>query len=100
VTLVLRWSNAARRDLLDIWRWRGRERPELGDRALDRIEKACERLLSFPHLGPPFPQMHQEARRLNMDGYLAFYRIERQVIFIVRVVDQRRLLEEVSFDEG
>jgi toxin ParE1/3/4 len=100
MTRVLRWSNAARRDLLDIWRWKGRDNPELGDAALDRIEAACARLLRFPHLGPPFPRAAPEARKLTVDIYLALYRIDEDAVVIVRVVDQRRLIESIAFDES
>jgi len=97
--MALRWSNAARRDLLEIWRWRGRDHPELGDRALDRIEAACVRLARFPHLGPPFPRIAPDARKLTIDGYLALYRVDANVVIVVRVVDQRQLLEAVAFEE-
>ncbi len=99
MTLTLRWSNAARRDLSDIWAWRGRERPELGDQALDRIHVACERLTRFPQLGPPFPRMAPDARKFSVDRYLALYRIDADAIVIVRIVDQRRLLEAVRFED-
>lgn len=95
----LRWSMAARRDLLEIWCWRGRERPELGDQALDRIEAACLRLRRFPYLGPAYPRMAPEARKLSIDGYLAFYRVDTDAVMIVRVVDQRGLLEAIKFNE-
>jgi len=95
--LALRWSNAARRDLLEIWKWTGREIPERGDRTLDRIQSACQRLQNFPHLGPPFPRIASDARKLSIDGYLALYRIDSDAIMIVRVVDQRRLLDLISF---
>ncbi len=98
MTLELRWSNAARRDLLDIWAWRGRERPELGDQTLDRIHAACERLTRFPNLGPPFPRMAPEARKFSVDRYLALYRNDPDAIVIVRV-DQRRLLDAVKFED-
>lgn len=94
---TLRWSKAARRDLLEIWAWRGREYPERGDKALDRIQAACRRLERFPHLGPPFPRAAVEARKLSVDGYLVVHRIEPDVVRIVRVVDQRRLLDLISF---
>ncbi|KAF0174647.1 MAG: type II toxin-antitoxin system RelE/ParE family toxin [Hyphomonadaceae bacterium] len=99
MTLALRWTNAARQDLLDIWAWRGRDHPERGDAALDRIESACARLTRFPHLGPPFPRIAPDARKLTIDGYLALYRIEPDAVLIVRVVDQRRLLEAVAFED-
>ncbi len=99
MTRTLRWSNAARRDLLEIWRWRGRDQPELGDQILDRIEAACGRLIRFPHLGAPYQRMAPAARKLSIDGYLAFYRIADDAIHVMRVVDQRRLLEAIKVDE-
>lgn len=99
MTRTLRWSNAARRDLLEIWAWRAREYPERGDKVLTDIEAACRRLVRFPRLGPPFPRIAPEARKLSIGGYLALYRVEPDAVVIVRVVDQRRLLEAVGFDD-
>lgn len=93
MTRVLRWSFAARRDLLEIWAWRGRERVELGDLALDDIQRACHRLLRFPYLGPAVPRLASDARKFSVGGYLVFYRVETDAIFVVRVLDQRRLIE-------
>lgn len=93
MSLTLRWTKAARRDLHDIWQWRGRDRPELGDLALDRIVAACERLTLFPYLGPAFPRIAPDARKLTIERYLALCRVESDGILIVRVIDQRRLLE-------
>ncbi|WP_414731495.1 type II toxin-antitoxin system RelE/ParE family toxin [Vitreimonas sp.] len=73
---ALRWSKAARRDLLEIWAWRGRDRPELGDQAVDQIAPACARLRRFPFLGPPFARAAPDARKLSVGGYLALYRVE------------------------
>ena len=39
------------------------------------------------------------ARKLSIDGYLAFYRIADDAIHVMRVVDQRRLLEAIKLDE-
>jgi len=99
MSLTLRWTKAARRDLADIWAWRGRERPEAGDHALDRIEAACTRLTRFSYLGQAIPRIAPDARKLSIDGYLALYRIGEDAVEIVRVVDQRRLLEAVKFEE-
>ncbi len=68
-------------------------------RRSDRIATACARLVRFPHLGLPFPRVAEDARKLSIDGYLALYRVERDAVVIVRVVDQRRLLEAIGFDE-
>ncbi len=99
MTLQLHWTNAALQDLSEIYAWRGRDHLERGDAILDRIASACERLTRFPHLGPPFPRMAPDARKLTIDGYLAFYRVDANVVLIVRVVDQRRLLDAISFGE-
>lgn len=99
MTRALRWTPAARRDLLEIWTWRGRELPERGDAVLDRIEAACRRLIRFPFLGPAMPRIAPDARKLSVDGYLALYRITPETIEIVRVVDQRRLIAAIRFEE-
>lgn len=94
----LLWTEAARRDLLSIWAWKGREVPERGDRALDRIEPSSQRLTRFPRLGPTAPHIAPGARKLSVDEYLVLYRIAEDSIVIVRVVDQRMLLERVETD--
>lgn len=94
--LALRWTEAARQDLLAIWAWKGRELSERGDRALDRIEKACLRLRRFPMLGPAAPLIAAQARKLSVDEYLVLYRLETNDVVIVRVVDQRRLLDQLE----
>ena len=99
MTLALRWTHAARQDLLDIWTWRGRERPEAGDQILERIEAACARLMRFPLLGPAFPRVAPEARKVSIDMYMALYRIDGDAVVIVRVIDQRRLLESIKFED-
>lgn len=45
----------------------------------------------------PLPADGAGARKLSIDGYFAFYRIEPDAIFIVRVADQRRLLDAIAF---
>jgi toxin ParE1/3/4 len=97
MSLTLCWTPAARADLLDIWTWRGREHPETGDAVLDRIEAACNRLCKFPMLGVAVPTIAPEARKLSVDNYLALYRITPDAIEIVRVLDQRRLIESEGF---
>lgn len=97
--MELRWSGAAKRDLLDIWHWRGRDNPDLGDKVISRIEIACARLTRFPHLGPAFPRMSTDTRKLSVDGYLVFYRVDADCIWLMRVVDQRRLLDLIQVEE-
>jgi len=99
VSREVRWTVAARRDLLDIWSWRGRDRPDLGDLVVTRIHAACERLGDRPYLGPAAPQIAPDARKLTIDQYIAIYRVDEAAVRIVRVIDQRRLLSAVSFDE-
>lgn len=84
---------------MQILAWCGRERPELGDRALNQIEAGARRLVRFPQLGPVFPRIAPDARKLSVDRYLVLYRIDVERIFIVRVVDQRMLLEAIEFKE-
>ena len=49
--------------------------------------------------GAPYQRMAPAARKLSIDGYLAFYRIADDAIHVMRVVDQRRLLEAIKLDE-
>lgn len=97
--MALHWSAAARRDLLEVWLWRGREFPMRGDKALERIESACLKLRKFPYIGAPAPRLASDARKLLIDGYLAIYRVDEDVVLIMRVLDQRRLMDAGAFSE-
>jgi len=66
---------------------------------MSQSTKSCERLTRFPYLGSAIPRIAPDARKLTIERYLALYRIESDAILIVRVVDQRRLLEALSMDE-
>jgi toxin ParE1/3/4 len=98
MTRQLRWTKTAKKDLLDIWRWRGREYPERGDAILDAIETACARLQRFPYLGPALPRIAPDARKFSIENYLILYCVRDDELVIVRAVDQRRNLEAIAFD--
>jgi len=43
------------------------------------------------------PRIAENARKLTVERYLVLYRIEPDAIVVVRVVDQRVLLESIRF---
>ena len=90
---------AARRDLFDIWVWRGRDYPERGDRLLQQIEKACLKLRRFPALGAPVSRLASDDRRMVINGYSVLYQFDRSTVTIIRVLDQRRLIEAGAFSD-
>ena len=87
----------ARQDLLIIWLHLATEAgPVTADRLLDRIEQRCEQLAQHPELGPARPDIDPSARHLVIERWLALYAIVPGGVLVVRVVDAKRDLPQIT----
>ena len=89
MTRDIRLSEAARTDLIDIWvqtnrRWC----PDQADRYLDDIDRALRGLIENPMMGTDCSDLLQGARRLITGRHLAFYEVDKNAIFVIRVLHQ------------
>lgn len=71
----VRFTNQARADLIDIWRYIAPDNPTAADQCLDKIEESCRRLAAFPELGPQRPDISPDARTLVIARWLVIYRL-------------------------
>ncbi len=97
MSVPLYWSQAARRDLLEIYVAIGLDDVSAAERIYDRLEKRAAMLREQPRLGPRRVDIHRTLRVLVESPYVIFYettpdtdrgRVDR--VDIVRVVDGRR----------
>jgi plasmid stabilization system protein ParE len=91
--MKVRVLRRAQQDLLEIAAWLERERPEQGDGILDAVLKGLERLEQLPLMGPleRDPVLRRRGyRTLVRQGYVAFYRVERTTVLVVRVLHERQ----------
>jgi toxin ParE1/3/4 len=89
-----RYSNAARADLLDIWRHIAEDNVTAADNQLGRLEAAVNRLRDFPEIGHQREDAGRGLRVLLQDSLLIIYRHEPDagVVTIERIVHGRRNL--------
>lgn len=95
----VRYSFRASTDLIDLWLHIVTRSSATADACLDRIETRCERLRTFPKLGPERPDIAADARVLVIERWLVIYRIAGEDVQIVRVVDGSRDLTNLALTE-
>ena len=82
-------SQAARSDLVDIWVETYRQWGEAqADRYLDEITRALKGLIANPQLGSDCSDLLQGVRKLITGRHLVFYEVDRDMIFVIRVLHQ------------
>ncbi len=94
----VRFTARAREDLLDIWLYvAARSSETVADRVYDGIEQTCGLLKDHPHLGRARPEIHEDARSLVIDRWLALYRVTENGAQIVRIIDGARDLAAIEW---
>ncbi|TVR08219.1 MAG: type II toxin-antitoxin system RelE/ParE family toxin [Phormidium sp. GEM2.Bin31] len=83
-------SPPALRDLQEIIDRLSGIRLEAGEQFLSQFEAWCQRLRSFPTIGKPYDGLSVGLRGVILERYILFYRVNDEVVEIVRVVDGRR----------
>lgn len=95
----VRITRQAREDLIDIWDYLADSHIQTANDCIDRITARCHQLADFPELGPDRSTIFKGARLLVIERWLIFYRITRDEVQIVRIVDASRNLRSLSFPE-
>jgi toxin ParE1/3/4 len=86
--LTVRFTKAAKSDLMQIGDWIARENPHRAVTFIDELEQACRQVGEFP-LSYPEMGLYQEdlVRRKVFKSYLIFYRVvQNQDAEILRVL--------------
>ena len=94
------WSPEFEDDLLAIWR-RGASQfsPAVADGHLRDIHRAAARLAASPLMGRERDDLRPGVREIVIYPTVLFYRVSREQVEVVRVVDGRRDLGAL-FSEG
>lgn len=94
------WSPEAEQDLLDIWDYFAREAaPEIADRRLREIHRACRRLTDLPQSAQPRDELGPGWRSIPVLPHVVFYRLTEEAVEIVRVVHGHRDVDAIFKDE-
>ncbi len=88
----LRWQDAAITDLEETHSYLSQHNPEAARRFAVTILEAAEQLLTYPELGPVAQdlQPRNRYRSLTRGHHRLIYRIDQDVIWLLRVWDSRR----------
>lgn len=85
----IRLSEAAKTDLVDIWAETFRKwGPDQADGYLDDIDRALNGLIDNPLIGTDCSDLLHGARRLITGRHVAFYELDGDAIFVIRVLHQ------------
>lgn len=91
----LKYSPSALQDLDDIWEYINSDlcNPDAADNTINTILDKTETLRKFPHSGTPLDaisRIHSDYRFITANNFLAFYRVHNDVVYIDRVLYERR----------
>ena len=96
---LIRWSPEAEQDLFDIWDyiWSAAS-AAVADKRLREIHHVCWLLGRSSELGKARDDVRAGLRSIPVDRHVVFYRITKEAIEIVRVLDERRDVEAIFWD--
>ncbi|MEA5489822.1 MULTISPECIES: type II toxin-antitoxin system RelE/ParE family toxin [Pseudanabaena] len=83
-------SPLASRDLDDIFDYFAEFSVDAGERFVDDFNKKCRNLVAFPSIGRAYTEIDTSLRGIPLSGYIIFYRVNENLIEIVRVVSGHR----------
>jgi toxin ParE1/3/4 len=84
------FSEKADSDLLHILAYLAERNREAANDLADRLNTRLESLGHFPFIGRDRSFLARGLRSIAVEHCVIFYRVERQCVFIVRVLDGRR----------
>lgn len=98
--MLLIVSHEADDDLQAIWKYIGIEKgnADAANRILLDIRDAILLLPRFPHLGRSCPEFHPyvpDLKCMNVEGYVIYYRIDDEIVYVGRIVHSRREQERI-----
>jgi toxin ParE1/3/4 len=92
------FTKEARQDLLDIWLYvTPRNGEAVADRVYSQIEATCRSLGAHPELGRARPEISNDARSIVSERWLVLYRIDDEVVQIVRIMDGVRDITRINW---
>ena len=98
----LKYSPEALRDLDEIWKYIHSDlcNPDAADNTVNTILDKTEALRDFPYSGTPLDvisRIHSDYRFVTANSFLAFYRVYDGIVYVDRVLYERRDCLRVLF---
>lgn len=91
----LKYSPEALQDLDEIWEYIDSDlcNPDAADNTISTILDKAEVLRDFPYSGTPLDvisRIHSDYRFVTANSFLVFYRVHEGVVYIDRILNERR----------
>ena len=91
--MKLRWTDRARRDLLDIGRYIARDNAVAARRWVERLREKARGAAATPLAGRVVPEWERDdVREVFLSSYRIVYRIQDDAIHVLTVFEGHRLL--------
>jgi toxin ParE1/3/4 len=85
----------ARNDLTAIWLYIAQDNVPAADRLIHEIDRALDRILSFPQMGEAVDHLRVGVRRVTVGNYQLFYESTSDCIRLLRVYHAARRIEDL-----
>lgn len=89
------WSPEALADVQRLYRFLAEKNPDAARRAASSIRDGIQIIADYPHAGRPVDDMDPEFQEwpisFGASGYVALYRLERDVALVVAVRHQKEI---------
>lgn len=93
------WTEVAEADLSEIIEYIAQESKSRAEKILAKIKRQSSQLNGSPERGRIVPEFHKfninSIRELIISPWRVFYKIERNIVFILGVIDGRRNVEDI-----
>ena len=95
--MILHRSDAAARDVEDIWFFIAQDSERAADRVIDRLQDAARRLSAFPRMGLAREDLAPGLRALRVDNFVIFYRLIDDTLSVERILHARLDVTQIVF---
>ncbi len=96
------WSTIAEYDLIHIVEYIAKDSPPNALNILSKIKKKCSNLIMFPDRGRIVPELKEfnilQYHELIVDHWRIMYKIGKNQVFVLSVIDSRRNIEDILLD--
>ena len=95
----IRWASAAVEDLSEIARYIAEDSPSAATVFVERVDRAVQQLAKQPRSGRIVPELEHQSinryREVILAPWRLFYRYDREVVFVLAIIDGRRDVQDI-----
>jgi len=95
----IRWATAAAEDLSEIATYIAVDSPGAATAFVERVDRAVRQLKKQPRSGRIVPELEHQSinryREVILSPWRLFYRYDREVVFVLAIIDGRRDMQDI-----